>query len=82
MQYGSEQLVAWIERSRLTQSEAGEQLGLHRSTLNKILNGKRRPGRENAILIQRVAGIPVEAWSPTVVGKRRKRASAQSQTVQ
>lgn len=62
-----------MRRGNLNQRRAAAQLGFHYTTLNKFLTGYRRPGRENAIQIERGTGIPVEAWSPTSVGKYKKR---------
>jgi transcriptional regulator with XRE-family HTH domain len=78
MEHGSEQLAAWIQRSNLKQVEAARKLGFDRTTLNKILKRVRTPGRENAIRLQRIAGVPIEAWTPTPVGKARKRGAGDS----
>jgi transcriptional regulator with XRE-family HTH domain len=40
-------------------------LGMDETTISKILKGTRNPGLENAIAIERLTGIPVEAWLPT-----------------
>lgn len=69
MEDGREQLADWIVRCHLTQRNAAVKLGLHFTTLNKILSGCRRPGLSIAIQLQRLAGVPVEAWTPTGDGK-------------
>lgn len=68
---GSQQLKAWMKRSTLNQREASIHLGIHYTTLNKLLAGSRPPGRETAIDIEAKTGIPVAAWTIRV-GKRRK----------
>lgn len=72
MQHGSQQLAEWIERSKLNQREAARKLGIHQSTLNKILKRTRLPGRHSAIAIRDTTGIPLDAWVETRVGNRRK----------
>ena len=61
---GRERLRQWIDRSKLEDFEAAEQIGLHRAQLSHILNGIRRPGLDVALRIERATGIPVEAWAP------------------
>lgn len=77
MEHGSSQLKDWIARSHLNQREAAQKLELHYTTLNKILQGSRPPGRETAIVIEAVTGIPVAAWS-TRVGKTKKSPKAKA----
>lgn len=72
MQHGSQQLAQWIDRSKLSQTAAAEKLGVHKTTLNKILKGTRLPGRQIATTIRDTTGIPLDAWVPTRVGGRRK----------
>lgn len=74
MQHGSKQLAGWIDRMGLNQREAARKLGMDFTTLNKLLKAKRFPGRQNAIAIRNLTGIPVDAWEPTLVGDSRKRA--------
>lgn len=68
MLHGRERLVAWIARSKVNQREAARILGLDHTYLNQILSGKRVPGLANAVKIETVTGIAVEAWVPTEVG--------------
>lgn len=66
MQNGRARLRAWIERSQFgSQKEAADVLGFDHTFLSQILNGHRQPGLRNAVAIERIAGIPVEAWVPT-----------------
>ena len=60
---GRKRLRQWLDRSKLRQSEAAKTLGVHQVVLSLWLSGKRRPGRENALLLERETGIPVESWS-------------------
>ena len=59
---GRDRLAQWIERSILNQLEAARIIGIDHTQLNQILGGKRRPGLDNAIKIERATGIAVEAW--------------------
>lgn len=71
MNAGQERLRAWIERSQLTQRAAAKLLGIHFTFLNQLLstNARRRsPALGTALRIERLTGIPVEAWMPTDVG--------------
>lgn len=58
-----------MHRRRFLQKEAGEYMGFHESFISQLVNGDRTPGLENAIAIERMTGIPVEAWLPTASGK-------------
>lgn len=65
---GRTQLADWITRRGVNQREAARILDLDHTFLNQILTGRRVPGLANAVRIERVAGISVEAWLPTEVG--------------
>lgn len=67
---GRERLKRWLERSQINQREAARIIGIHFTHLSQILSGRRSPGLANAVVIERETGIPVEAWVPTVDGKR------------
>jgi transcriptional regulator with XRE-family HTH domain len=82
MEHGSTQLADWIDRKGYGQAEAARKLGLHKSTLNKILKGTRLPGRQSAATIRDMAGVPLDAWVPTAVGKRAKRLAAKARNMQ
>lgn len=60
---GRERLRAWIDRSRLNQSEAADLLGFDRTFLSQILTGRRTPGLANGVRIEDITGIPVRAWA-------------------
>lgn len=77
---GAERLAQWIKRSRLNQMEAAELIGIDQTQLSQILNGKRRPGLDNAVKIERATGLAVEAWVPTVVDVEPDQTSAIAET--
>jgi transcriptional regulator with XRE-family HTH domain len=62
MKDGRLQLKDWIHRRVFTQREAAAHLGIDDTFLSQLVNGKRHPGLRNAIDIERLTGIPVEAW--------------------
>ncbi len=66
---GREQLRGWMDRMKVNQREASRLLDLDHTYLNQILSGRRLPALANAVKIERVTGIAVEAWLPTVDGK-------------
>jgi plasmid maintenance system antidote protein VapI len=79
---GREQLAAWIKRAKVKKGDAAELIGISRSFMSHILGGHRRPTLPNAVKIQEVTGIPVEAWVPTGRGKSaRTRKPQQKQPV-
>lgn len=61
-------LDAWIQRCRISQAQAARNLGVSRHYLNQILSGERSPGLKNAVWIERMTGIVVEAWVSTEDG--------------
>jgi transcriptional regulator with XRE-family HTH domain len=65
---GRERLAQWLDRSKLNQREAAVLFGIHYTHLNQILSGRRTPGLENAVTIERATGIPVEVWLASEVG--------------
>lgn len=69
MEAGRKQLRDWMRRRQLNGREAAKLLGFHYTLLSNYVTGKRFPGRDNAVAIERETGIPVEAWSPTLEGK-------------
>jgi plasmid maintenance system antidote protein VapI len=70
---GRQRFAEWLQRSKLSQRAAAKLLGFHWTHVNQILSGRRQPGLTNAVHIERVTGIPVEAWLPTAVGSKRER---------
>jgi len=62
MKLGPEQLKDWMHRRRFLQREAADFLGFDETFVSQLVNGRRVPGLDNAIRIERKTGIPVEAW--------------------
>lgn len=57
-----EDVIAARERAGLTQVQAAEALGISESSWQKYELGERTPSRAHRWAIQRLLGIPVEAW--------------------
>jgi transcriptional regulator with XRE-family HTH domain len=66
---GPEQLKDWCLRRGFMQREAAAHFGWHETYISHLLSGSRTPGLDNAVQIERVTGIPVEAWVPSEVDK-------------
>lgn len=87
---GAKCLEKWLERAKLRPTQAAPMLRMHKTYLSGILNGSRRPGLDNAVWIERMTGIPVEAWVSTedggmaqpMPGKRCKRIADKVLTAQ
>lgn len=71
-----------MRRRGFLQSDAARYLGLPEPTVSKILSGGDSLGLRRAIHVERLTGIPVEAWAaseleesveagPQAAGKRR-----------
>lgn len=75
MQSGSEQLKAWIGKRfpnpRTARTDAADYLGVDYFQLSHWLGGKRGIGMDNALMLAREAGIPVEAWASKGSGKSK-----------
>lgn len=65
MQSGPEQLKDWLRRRGFTQADAARYLAIDEPYICVLMSGKRTPGLANAIHLERLTGIPVEAWAPT-----------------
>jgi transcriptional regulator with XRE-family HTH domain len=63
MKSGPQELRDWMHRRKFLQRETAEYLKFDETYVSQLLNGKRTPGLDNAIIIERLTGIPVEAWS-------------------
>ncbi len=59
---GAEQLGDWMARRGFNKTETAEFLGFDITFFSKLINGHRNPGLTNAVHIERLTGIPVEAW--------------------
>lgn len=60
---GAEQLKDWMERRGFNLKETADYFGWDMTFISKLTNARRNPGLGNAIKIERLTGIPVEAWS-------------------
>lgn len=63
MQSGPEQLSDWMRRRGFTQADACRYLGVDPSYLSHLMAGRRGPALDNALKLERLTGIPVEAWA-------------------
>lgn len=68
MQSGAEQLKDWMRRRGFKQADAARYLGFDEPYISVLSSGKRTPGLDNAILLERLTGIPVEAWASSELG--------------
>ena len=78
---GPSQFRDWMARRGFNQSDAATHLGFGEPYLSQLLSAERFPGLTNAIHIERMTGISVEAWAsqlaedarrqPAMAGKRR-----------
>lgn len=67
MLLGPEQLKDWMRRRGFTQADAARYFGCDESFVSMLMSGRRGAGLTNAIRIERLTGIPVEAWAATDV---------------
>lgn len=51
-----------MRKRGFTQADAARYLGWPEPFLSKLLSGSRTPQLRNAIKLERLTGIPVEAW--------------------
>jgi plasmid maintenance system antidote protein VapI len=63
MHSGSEQLEDWMRRRGFKPADAARYLGFDEPYISVLRSGKRTPGLDNAIKLERLTGIPVEAWA-------------------
>lgn len=66
MQSGPDQFKDWMRRRGFTQADAARYLGFTQPQITQWLaagTGRRNPGLDTAIKIERLTGIPVEAWA-------------------
>ena len=57
-----QQLREWRDRARKTQAQVAEFLEVDKSFVSYLESGTHRPSLENAFRLQRLTGIPAEAW--------------------
>jgi transcriptional regulator with XRE-family HTH domain len=84
MMSGRERLRGWIDRSKYTQRQAAEILGIGEVYLSQILAGIRTPGLDTAVRVEALSGVPVQSWArnelrsapePVGVSARKARSS-------
>jgi transcriptional regulator with XRE-family HTH domain len=63
MESGAEQLRDWMRRRGFKQADAARYLEFDEPYISVLLSAKRTPGLDNAIKLERLTGIPVEAWA-------------------
>lgn len=78
MHDGRTRLREWMNRAKLNQRSAAELLGMHYTFLSQILNNDRSPALATAVRIERITGIPVEAWVTTDVDDEHAAVSAKA----
>lgn len=65
-------LAAFLKRENLTQGALAEKVELDRTEVSHILARRRNPGRDSALAIQNITGIPAEWWGQKRRGRRKK----------
>ena len=75
---GSEQFVDWMRRRGFNQADAARYLAFDQPYIAVLVSGKRSPGLDNAIKLERLTGIPVEAWASTDVDESDQAGGAPS----
>lgn len=63
MQSGPDQLRDWMRRRGFNQADMARYFAWDQSFVSTLLSGRRCPGLDTALRIERLAGIPVEAWA-------------------
>lgn len=55
----------WLEKNKLSQSEAAALIGTVPSHISRLLSGRRKPGLRMALLIEKATGgsVPASSWS-------------------
>lgn len=66
---GAEQFRDWMRRRGFNQADAARYLQFDEPYVSVLLSGKRTPGLDNAIHLERLTGIPVEAWASSELGE-------------
>jgi plasmid maintenance system antidote protein VapI len=62
MQSGADQFKDWMRRRGFNQADAARYLEFDKPYVSVLATGTRTPGLDNAIKLERLTGIPVEAW--------------------
>lgn len=75
---GVEQLKDWMRRRGFTQADAARYLGWKEPYLSKVMTGTFGLGLDNAVKLERLTGIPVEAWASNELDEIEMVASGKS----
>ena len=59
---GAGQLKRWMAREKLNQTQACRRLEMPESMFSRIVRGLSNPGLKVASKIERLTGIPMNAW--------------------
>jgi len=78
-------LAEWIDLSEATRKEVAEELGITRTSLDRLCRGARRPSLELAFTIERLSDglVPVSVWAdvpPHCTKEERKKAAKKKTT--
>ena len=79
MKTGREQLISWLDRQGLNQTEFAAMLRISKPVMCHYVRGRRRPTLPIAVRIYDITGIPVASWVPNGRGtsdRRRKQGVA------
>ena len=63
MTIGSRQLKKWRADNDVTQRDLAVKVGAYALSISQYELGKKRPGIDAAVALERVTGIPVAAWT-------------------
>ena len=77
MDSGAEQLKDWMRRRGFKSADAARYLEMDEPYISVLVNAKRTPGLDNAIKLERLTGIPVEAWMETEVDETESAVAAE-----
>lgn len=58
----NERLVQWLGRTKQTQYDLADSLGISQGQVSSIVTGRRKPSLDVAAKIERLAGIPAASW--------------------
>ena len=81
MKSAAAQLREWIDRRGYRQNEAAGMLGIHETFISHLLSGRRTPGLDRAVKIERLTGIPAGAWVSRRLGTKKSSRALKSVTV-
>lgn len=68
MKSGHEELKDWMERRGFNQRLTAAYFEWDEAYISNLVAGRRTPGLDNAVKIERMTGIPIEAWVSDQIG--------------